>query len=149
MPKGLHSTHNPLTRADLVSHGERPIGPFLICLVSETALMYRELISFLDDESEESFTARTAGVDYVPWDSICPSSLNVFFFLLLFCVGTASGKCPLSWVLGSFLTLENLGLRLRLPIITFLSGTGECTRTLHGKERGAVFYAAFVVIRDD
>lgn len=111
--------------------------------------MYRELISFLDDESEESFTARTAGVDYVPWDSICPSSLNVFFFLLLFCVGTASGKCPLSWVLGSFLTLENLGLRLRLPIITFLSGTGECTRTLHGKERGAVFYAAFVVIGDD
>lgn len=62
-----------------------------------------------------------------------------FFFLLLFCVGTASGKCPLSWVLGSFLTLENLGLRLRLPIITFLSGTGECTRTLHGKERGGCF----------
>lgn len=52
-------------------------------------------------------------------------------------------------MLGSFLTLENLGLRLRLPIITFLSGTGECTRTLHGKERGAVFYAAFVVVGND
>lgn len=52
-------------------------------------------------------------------------------------------------MLGSFLTLENLGLRLRLPIITFLSGTGECTRTLHGKERGAAFYAAFIIIGND
>lgn len=75
----------------------------------------------------------------VPWDSVCPASLNVFFFVLCwdsFWQVSRLQKFHLSWVPGSFLTLENLGLRLRLPIIKFLSGTSECTRTLQKKKRG-------------
>lgn len=77
-----------------------------------------------------------------------------FFFFFLFCVGTASGKCPDSknfifhGCLSRFLTLESLSLRLRLPILTFLSGTSECTRTFHGRKRGAPFYGAFAVLGD-
>ena len=74
--------------------------------------------------------------------SLGPPSLNVFFvWLFVLCLDSfwqvsRFQNVHLSWVLGSFLNLENLGLRLRLPNIPFLSGTSECTRTLHRKKRG-------------